>query len=219
LPLNDNYGAISGCVSIYDHSYFANRLFSRGVFQMLDYGLFFNYIAYAIMVSSGIGILAIIMRIAASAPLAVIFWFLGPLLGLVSIFAFELNEKIGDFWQWLGKVYSDKLCDLYLIAVVTSAATLGDAFELAAGKTPDASGRSSVWGLLLFFNIICLVFVTVIAAKISDGMAVKGSDQVHTGILSHGYIAWIFIVQSILFGALFKFNVEKNKVHSASENG
>jgi peptidoglycan biosynthesis protein MviN/MurJ (putative lipid II flippase) len=143
--------------------------------------------------------------IAAKVPFPVIFWGLGPILGILTIFTSVLDPKIETLVQWYDKVCATKLCDLYLIAVVTSASALGDAFELAWWQTPDESQDGlSVWAILCFFNIIFLVFVATVAYQALN----INNTRIGVSFLGRRVLVWSCILFSVAFGFVFRLALE-----------
>lgn len=144
-------------------------------------------------------------------PPGVTLWILGPALGIVTIALSVLHSDTSSWQKFSAALYREKLSDLYLMAVVTSAVATADAYELAWIIAPKNNYRSSIWVGLFLLNLFFPVCVTIIASKISEWSG-EEINLSRTILISPYRNVWGFLFLSVIFGAIFKFNLERAKL-------
>lgn len=166
-----------------------------------------------------IAVSVVLVLLSRRAPIGVVIWFLGPLLGMLTIFLSASGVKTSSYLELLDNVYRNKLLDVYLLAVFTSAAAVGDTFQLAAMSEPR---NHSAWSVILVLNVVFLVYMSMISANIS--LWIGSSNAAHGGSsVSHAdtsmldnvvfvgphRLVWYYLFLSVANGFTCRYQIEK----------
>jgi hypothetical protein len=150
-------------------------------------------------------------------PTGAVLWFIGPVLGIMTVALSVLGENTKNIPDLLNCMYEKKLSDLYLIAVITSAAATADAFELAwlvdpglpvkASRWRKIQNRAqSLWVVLFLINLCFLIYMTILASKIMEW-----HENSHDALTTPHEVIWHYLLLSVSFGIIFRWRLEIEK--------
>lgn len=140
-----------------------------------------------------------------------VLWLAVSMVGIFTIFLSVFTEKVTTFYGLLDAVHATRLPDLYLLAVILSATATADAYELACTPGTEAGGQR--WAALFALNLLFLICTTFLTSRFFEwcGQGAHASETQTTLLLDPEWTVWIFVFISLSFGAIFKYNLGKNK--------
>ena len=143
---------------------------------------------------------------------SLIFWFLGPSLGLISVI---LSVYLADLDLASLASYTGVLASLYFVAVSTSAVACAEGFELALKADKSLASPRFTLGIAVsfFFNLLYFVILLALFCKrvshelrpVSAGNVCQQANIDASSLI----IAALCICISTMIGLIFKFNLEK----------
>jgi hypothetical protein len=142
-------------------------------------------------------------------PSGYILWFIGPILGLLTIALPCIGCGMDGIGLLFSNLHTKKLADLYLLAVVTSAAGTADAFELAyrlhSAANAENKRNSTAWVILFSANLVFLVCMAILSITQSSCTKISAKHIIPS------YYIWYFLAFSVVSGAIFRRRLEAEK--------